>query len=135
MGPFWGLLRSMIGGSADTDAFGNPLQGYVIVESNGSIEALDALRVCEEGIARSGLSVQDDGLDRLEDALPLVRKAIHEGFQLASECQSCPERAVCGGGYLPHRYSRARGFDNPSVWCADILKLLRHIRQQADSTA
>jgi uncharacterized protein len=34
---------------------------------------------------------------------------------------------VCGGGYLPHRFSKANGFDNPSVYCADLLKLIEHI--------
>ena len=53
---------------------------------------------------------------------------IFEGKQIPHACQTCPERDTCGGGYLPHRYSRQRGFDNPSVWCADLLKLFGHIR-------
>ena len=39
-------------------------------------------------------------------------------------------RHLPGGGHLPHRYSRANGFDNPSVWCADILKVIAHIRHR-----
>ena len=38
------------------------------------------------------------------------------------------------GGYLPHRYSRENGFDNPSVWCADILKLFSLIRRRLEVT-
>jgi uncharacterized protein len=128
VGPFWGLLRSMMGGPGESDAFGNPAMGYVVVEIDGSIEALDALRVCESDIARSGLNVLRDGFDDLHRGLPLVHQAIHEGMPLPLLCEKCHERDVCGGGYLPHRYSRARAFDNPSAWCADILKLLGHIR-------
>lgn len=125
---FWGLLKAMLGGAGETDSFGNPLQAYLIIESDGSIQALDALRVCEEGMADSGLNVFDDGFDDLHLGLPLVQRVVHEGIPLAAVCQACPEKAVCGGGYLPQRYARRNGFDNPSVWCQDILKLLAHIR-------
>ena len=50
------------------------------------------------------------------------------GPSLPAACRGCVERDTCGGGYLPHRYSRDRGFDNPSVWCADLLRLFGHIR-------
>jgi uncharacterized protein len=125
---FWGLLRQLFGGHEETDAFGNPRMSYLVVETDGSIEALDALRVCESGLGKSGLNVLRSDFDDLRLGLPLVHQAVHEGFPLASQCRSCPERKVCGGGYLPHRYARANGFDNPSVWCADILKLLGHLR-------
>jgi uncharacterized protein len=86
--------------------------------------------VCEDGIARSGLNVRQLGFDDLALGLPLVHRAVHQGFPLCAHCLACPEREVCGGGYLPHRYARATGFDNPSVWCADILALVAHIRER-----
>jgi len=125
---FHELLLKLFGGMNRTDSFGNAPMGYLIVETDGAIEALDALRVCGEGIAGSGLNVLAHGFDDLALGLPLVHRAVSEGFPLAPSCQACPEREICGGGYLPHRYSRTRGFDNPSVWCADILALLGHMR-------
>lgn len=125
---FLDLLRAAMGGSAETDAFGNPQMGYLIVETDGSIEGLDALRVCEEGIQRTGLNVKHHGFDDLEQGLPLVNQLVNQGIPLPSACEDCFERDLCGGGYLPHRYSRANGFDNPSVWCADILKLIAYMR-------
>ncbi|MGB8521609.1 MAG: radical SAM protein [Candidatus Acidiferrales bacterium] len=122
------LLRTMMGGRGVTDAFGNPQMGYLIIETDGSIEALDALRVCEGGIQLSGLNIEHDGFDDLERGLPLVHNLVHHGIPVSPICEQCPERKVCGGGYLPHRYSRATGFNNPSVWCADILKLLAHMQ-------
>jgi uncharacterized protein len=124
----WGLLRQLLGGAGETDVFGNPRMAYLVVETDGSIEALDALRVCESGLGKSGLNVLTHGFDDLQLGLPLVHEVVHEGIPLAAQCRVCPEREVCGGGYLPHRYARANGFDNPSVWCADILRLLRHMR-------
>jgi len=132
---FTDFLRMMMGGESETDAFSNPLMSYVVIETDGSIEALDALRVCEENIASSGLNVVTHGLDDLHLGRPLLPRAIHEGFALTDVCQRCAERDLCGGGYLPHRYARTNGFDNPSVWCLDILKLLGHIRGRLEQAA
>jgi uncharacterized protein len=125
---FWELLGLMMGGPGDSDAFGNPLMNYLVIETDGTIQACDALRVCEEGIASSGLTLFAHGFDDLHLGLPLVHRVVHEGMPLSAKCQLCPEKAICGGGYLPHRYARANGFDNPSAWCSDILKLLAHMR-------
>lgn len=126
----WGLLASIMGGTHLSDAFGNPLMSYLIIETDGSIQALDALRACDEGIADSGLDVVEHGFDDLERGLPLANQVIHVGVPLCETCRQCPESGVCGGGYLPHRYSRKNGFDNPSVWCLDILKLVAHMRER-----
>jgi uncharacterized protein len=129
VGLFWELLQRLMGGPGMFDSFGNPLMSYLVVETDGSIEALDALKVCGDGIAASGLNVLEDGFDDLARGLPLVNRAVHEGFPVASKCRSCEVLGVCGGGYLPHRYARRNGFDNPSVWCRDILLLLGHLRK------
>jgi uncharacterized protein len=127
----YGLLRGLIGGlSGETDAFGNPPMGYVIVETDGAIEALDALRVCAEGIGGTGLNVLRNGFAEVYTATEPALRRIYTGMALPTACQACPERKICGGGYLPHRYSRARGFDNPSVWCEDIQMMLGSLRRQ-----
>ena len=124
---FWSLLTLLLGGNTDTDLVGNSLMSYLVVETDGTIQAVDTLRICKEGLAESGLNVLTDGLDDLHRGLPLVHQLVHEGLPLSAPCNECVHKRTCGGGYIPHRYSNARGFDNPSVWCADIIKLLDHI--------
>jgi hypothetical protein len=34
----------------------------------------------------------------------------------------------CGGGLYAHRYKTGSGFDNPSVYCADLLKIITHVQ-------
>jgi uncharacterized protein len=126
---FSDLLHLIMGGVGRTDAFGNAQMGYLVVETDGSIEALDALRVCDSGIQRSGLNVRQHGFDDLGRGLPLVDQFVNQTMPLAKACRHCAERDVCGGGHLPHRYARVNGFNNPSVWCADILKLIAHARR------
>jgi uncharacterized protein len=126
--PFSDLIAAMMGGNSGGDLFGNPLQTYVIIETDGSIETLDALRVCSDGITRTKLNVLTHTLDDIEHMNPLLHRMINVGIRPSAACQRCSEFAVCGGGYLPHRYSRAREFDNVSVWCKDIQRILHHIR-------
>ena len=38
-------------------------------------------------------------------------------------------KEICAGGYLPHRFSRARRFDNPSVYCDDLKALIGTIQR------
>lgn len=126
----YGLIRRMMGGDATSDAFGNGLNSYLIVDTDGSIQPNDALRVCEHGITSTEANVKLRGFDDLSRTAPLAYQLLTEGVQLCATCQSCPEAAVCGGGYIPHRYSKERGFDNPSAWCDDIKELLAHIRSR-----
>jgi uncharacterized protein len=133
IGIFVDLLQRLMGGPGRSDGFGNPLMPYLIVETDGAIEGLDVLRVCDEGLTASGLNVLHHGFDELRRGLPLVYRAVHQGFRLCKMCQACEYHTVCGGGYLPHRYSRVNGFDNPSVWCNDIMILLHHMRDAVRS--
>jgi uncharacterized protein len=128
---FYGLLRRMLGGSLASDAFGNPVLSYLIVDTDGSVQPNDALRVCADGITLTAANVLGRGFDDLAETAPLAYRLLTSGIPLCATCRSCPEVEVCGGGYIPHRYAVANGFDNPSVWCADIKSLLAHIRDRA----
>jgi uncharacterized protein len=127
---FWNIARVILGGASEIETIGNRPPLYAFVEADGDIEGLDVLRVCGEGMAGTGLNVRDAAFSEIAQASVLHRQAIFEGMPLPQGCHTCPENATCAGGYLPHRYSRSNGFDNPSVWCADLLKLFGWIRRR-----
>jgi uncharacterized protein len=131
---FHGLLSRMMGGAMLNDAFGNPRQAYLIIETDGSIQPLDALRACEDGMTATEANVRAHRLDDLAVDAPLAHQLMTEITPLSAVCQRCPELHTCGGGYLPHRFSKANGFDNPSAWCEDILALLAHMRARTNLT-
>jgi uncharacterized protein len=124
---FWNLGRVIMGGSSQLDTLGNPPLHFVCVETDGSLQGLDKLRSCEDGLTDMALSVHDADFRDIAKANPF-HAAVMDGLPLPSACRACPERDTCAGGHLPNRYSRARGFDNPSVWCADLLALFAHVR-------
>ena len=113
-----------------TDSFGNPPIRYLIIESDGTIQPLDVLRACDPGLIDTKLNIAQHGFDDLH----LGPKQFHELYENGSPpcqtCQACPEFNICGGGYLPHRFSKANGFDNPSAWCEDIKAIVSHIRER-----
>ncbi len=87
---------------------------------------MDSLKAAFDGAPDTGTNVFDHDLDTV---------ARHPGIQarqqgiagLSTTCQQCPVVASCGGGLYTHRYRTGNGFDNPSVFCADLLKLITHI--------
>jgi uncharacterized protein len=129
---FIDIIRSLLGGKPISEVIGNSISGYLVIDTDGSIQTNDALRVCDTGIAESGLNVVDNGFDELYLGHSMFRSIVLEGMPLAQKCRVCPELNICSGGFLPHRYSRKNGFDNPSIWCDDLLTLISHIRHHVD---
>lgn len=126
---FWNLARVIMGGSSRLDTLGNPPLRFVCVETDGSMQGLDKLRSCEDGMSTMPLSVHDADFFQIAQVSPFHAQVM-EGLPLPTDCRNCPERDTCAGGYLPNRYSKARAFDNPSVWCADLLALFAHARMR-----
>jgi uncharacterized protein len=132
---FEDIMRAVLGGKVRSDLVGNSPAGYLVIDTDGAIQANDALKVCWEGTAESGLNLFEHGFDDLHKGLPLLQRIVHEGIPMCATCDACRERETCSGGYLPHRYARASGFDNPSIWCQDLLTLFAHVRNYIDTRA
>ncbi|WP_455359388.1 FxsB family cyclophane-forming radical SAM/SPASM peptide maturase [Streptomyces sp. SYSU K21746] len=115
------------GARGAVDTLGLTPSGCVVIESDGTIEGVDTLRSVEEGASRLGLDVFNESLD---EALhhPKMAHRQYGKDALAEQCRSCPLVEVCGGGYLPHRFSAARGYRNPSVYCTDLEYLIRRVQ-------
>jgi uncharacterized protein len=123
------LLVLVMGGRSLIDSFGNRRLSYVVIETDGSIDGLDILKSCGPGLTQTGLSVLRHEIDDLASVDAVSARATTVGFALPEACRPCREVETCAGGYAPHRFSRRRGFDNPSVWCADLLLLLGRSRE------
>ena len=121
------IIQLLLGGASGTESVGLTPSSVLVVETDGMLEQVDALKAAYDGAAATGLSVADGPLDlALRNPAILSRQA--GVAALAAECRSCEVRDTCGGGFYPHRYRTDTGFDNPSVYCPDLLALVRHIR-------
>ncbi|PZT78033.1 FxsB family radical SAM/SPASM domain protein [Streptomyces sp. AC1-42W] len=125
----------LIGLPAATESLGLDPVNAVVVETDGSIEQVDSLKSAYDGAATTGLDVFHHTFD---EALrhPGVAARQAGAAALAADCRACPLLTVCGGGHYAHRYRADNGFRNPSVYCADLERLIRHIAARlAEATA
>jgi uncharacterized protein len=99
----------------------------VVVQSNGEVSIDDSLIPALEWRKSSNKSHVRSG--RLSDFIAnddfmQIRSARRN---LPSECKTCRWRSPCRGGVVENRFSKARGFDNPSVYCESWKVLFSHI--------
>jgi uncharacterized protein len=121
------IIRGLFGGTSRMEGIGLGPLALAVVETDGSIEMSDTLASAYHGAASTGLHVDTDSFDAVL-SVPAVyaQQSGAEGLPLL--CRGCGVRRVCGGGLRAHRYRAGHGFDNPSVYCPDLLSLIRHIR-------
>ena len=125
------MLRALLGGAAQKEGVGATDYGILVIETDGRINKNDTLKAAHpaaDRFDRVSWSILSDSL------LDVVRSQEYAAYYrrqrpTASACRACPERGVCGGGMVAHRWSAERGFDNPSVFCADQLLLIGRMRE------
>nr|WP_277932572.1 FxsB family cyclophane-forming radical SAM/SPASM peptide maturase [Streptomyces formicae] len=127
-------IALLLGAPAATESLGTQPFTSVVVETDGSIEQTDSLKSAYEGAAATGLDVFRHSFD---EALrhPGVAARQSGTAALSEVCRGCSLVAVCGGGQYPHRYRRGHGFRNPSVFCADLQRLIRHAASRVGAAA
>ncbi|MCK9900377.1 FxsB family radical SAM/SPASM domain protein [Frankia sp. Cpl3] len=121
------IIHVLLGGQSGTEEIGLTPSSVLVVETDGALEQVDALKAAYPGAAATGLTVADGPFD-LTLTHPGVIARQQGVVSLSDECRRCEILEVCGGGYYPHRYRAGAGFVNPSVYCPDLLALIRHIR-------
>lgn len=126
---FQQIIDLILGFDSSAHAIGRASNLFLIVETDGSIEAEDSLKVCESGITKEGLHLRTHSLDDVLET-PLIAQCITGQSVLPNKCQRCPIQTVCGGGFIVHRYHPITGFNNRSVYCRDLLKLITHIQNR-----
>ncbi|MEU4679282.1 FxsB family cyclophane-forming radical SAM/SPASM peptide maturase [Micromonospora sp. NPDC023737] len=122
------IIQVLLGGTSRLAGVGTSPVAVVVVQSDGAIELDDTLSAAYPGAARTGLHVARDSFD-LALALPAVRAQQAGVDGLCAACRACDLHPACGGGLRTHRHRVDSGFDNPSVYCADLYLLIDHIRR------
>lgn len=123
---FESVLGALYGRPVTTETLGLDPVDLLVIETDGTLEQVDALKTAYDNAAATGLDVWRNALDEAA-AVPgiAVRQQGLDG--LSEDCRACPVVRVCGGGHYPHRYRPETGFDNPSVYCADLKQIIEHV--------
>ncbi|WP_371498652.1 FxsB family radical SAM/SPASM domain protein [Kitasatospora sp. NBC_00374] len=131
---FESIHRTLRGRSSLTESLGLDPADLVVIETDGSLEQADSLKTAYDGAPATGFDVFAHTLDEV---------ALHPGMMerqsglagLSAQCRACPVVRSCGGGLYAHRYRSGGGFDNPSVFCGDLMKLITTVRDSAATPA
>lgn len=123
---FRDIISKIIGGNSSLCTLGSFRTLAVIIESDGSIRPHDVLRInggyqsIPPNIAKN--EIEDIFLN--ED----FKGAARQEFTANDvPCLTCPVFKYCGGGFVAHRFSTQRQYQNPSVYCAALYGLIDHV--------
>jgi len=120
------IMEHLAGGTGSLESLGIQPVSLIFVAPNGDIEAVDTLKSIP-GQQVLGMNLVTHSFDDVQAHPKYVMRQMGAN-SLADSCRLCPILETCGGGYFPHRWSKANGFRNPSVYCSDLMKLILHIR-------
>ena len=123
------VVSLLLGGAGHTEQLGLSPAALAVIETDGAIELVDSLKSAYDGACATGLDIRRDDLDDLLADPGYAARQIGVAA-LAPQCRACPVRQVCGGGHYVHRYRAGAGFRNPSVYCADLRRLIDHARSR-----
>ncbi|MBV2152459.1 FxsB family cyclophane-forming radical SAM/SPASM peptide maturase [Kitasatospora sp. SUK 42] len=131
---FESVHRTLRGFSSLTESLGLEPSDLAVLETDGEFEQADSLKTAYDGAPATGMNVFAHSLDDLARHPGIMAR--QSGLAGLSEaCRACPVVRSCGGGLYAHRYRADTGFDNPSVYCGDLMKLINGIAENGGSTA
>lgn len=126
------IVHLLLGGRSRTEQVGASPVAYLVIDTDGSYQQDDSLKSTRAGEPETGMTVFTHTVD---DVLrhPDVRARQQGVAALADECRGCALVRVCGGGDYTHRFRAGHGFRQPSVYCPDLQRLIRHIATRVDT--
>jgi uncharacterized protein len=125
---FEALLDAVSGLPSGTDAFGLGDVSLVSLETDGTWHDLDVFKVAGEGATRLVGDVHDTSIEQLASSTQLAaHRRLLTRSGLSATCRACDLLDICGGGSVPHRFGGG-GFDNPTVYCGEMKRLIAHVK-------
>lgn len=128
--PLNDLIGLILGLDKNSENFGKGVNDTLVIETDGSIETVDTLRICGNGFTKATFNVAKDELSSIYKNSELAQQYYNGHDNLCETCSNCDLESICGGGYLGHRYSPKNQFDNPSIYCKEIAEIICHIQNQ-----
>jgi uncharacterized protein len=127
---FDSLASTLVGGPSGTEAVGLDPAEVMVIETDGSWEQADSMKTAYHGAPATGYDVFSHGVDDVAGHPGMVAR--QSGLAgVCATCRACPVVRRCGGGLYAHRYRTGTGFDNPSVYCADLKTLIGQMDRKA----
>jgi uncharacterized protein len=121
------MIAALLGNNSPTEGVGHKPVELCTVMTDGSVEAHDVLRIAGNGVTQTTFNIFEHAIDDVRNE-PRWKAAREASINLSEKCRQCKFMNACGGGYLPHRFSRTNGYDNPSVYCDDLYSMFENMQ-------
>lgn len=121
------MISALLGNDSPTEGVGHKPIELCTVMTDGSVEAHDVLRIAGDGFTRTKFNIFEHAIDDVRGE-PRWKAARDASIHLCQKCRQCKFTNACGGGYLPHRFSKKNGYDNPSVYCDDLYAMFENMQ-------
>lgn len=128
--PFSDLINLIFGFGGESEIFGCGINKTLVIETDGSIETVDTLKTCGDGFTKTCFNVLNDDLNIIYKHSELARLYYYSHDKLCETCEVCLLKPICGGGFIGHRYSLKNNFNNPSIYCKEIIQIICHIQNE-----
>ncbi len=126
------MITALLGNDSPTEGVGYKPVELCTIMTDGSVEAHDVLRIAGDGFTRTTFNIFEHAIDEIRNE-PRWKAARDASINLCEKCRQCKFMDACGGGYLPHRFSRNNGYDNPSVYCDDLYSMFDNMQSVLES--
>ena len=120
------IIALLLGGASRTEGLGLTPIRVLTVDTDGSLDLAHVLKSTYAGAMVTGMNVFRNSFDEAMLQPGIVARQ-RDPIGLCRSCQDCPIVNICGAGNYAHRYRSGSGFLNPTVYCADLTKLIGHI--------
>jgi uncharacterized protein len=100
----------------------------ICIRSNGDVCPDDTLPAVSSEYCTTGFNVRSCTLAEFYQA-PFWSDIRQTVTRPPQECAQCEWMGVCGGGEIVTRFSKARKFDNPTIYCTRNKLLYERIRE------
>jgi uncharacterized protein len=121
------MITALLGNNSPTEGVGYKPVELCTVMTDGSVEAHDVLRIAGDGFTQTMFNIFEHPIDEVRNE-PRWKAARDASINLCETCRQCKFMKACGGGYLPHRFSKTNGYDNPSVYCGDLYSMFENMQ-------
>ena len=121
------MITALLGNNSPTEGVGHKPVELCTVMTDGSVEAHDVLRIAGDGFTQTKFNIFDHPIDEVRNE-PRWKAARDASINLSEKCRQCKFMNACGGGYLPHRFAKKNGYDNPSVYCDDLYAMFENMQ-------
>jgi uncharacterized protein len=121
------MITALLANNSPTEGVGYQPVELCTVMTDGSVEAHDVLRIAGDGVTQTNFNLFDHAIDEVRHE-PRWQAARDASINLCEKCRNCKFMGACGGGYLPHRFSKENGYDNPSVYCDDLYAMFENMQ-------